>query len=154
MHTAQTEHYYKGSSDAVFISDAPTHTHAKNITHTQHSPTCCFLCIQGSRGLYSQQSRATMPIVTLHQEKFSMLTNFINESATFFKVSTFSSNTSFPQPCLSQSDTEHQYALSLNDKLGSLPGRLHSDCHNLISLLVVPTQYLNTIFVTISSLLA
>jgi hypothetical protein len=28
MHTAQTEHYYEGSSDAVVISDAPTHTHA------------------------------------------------------------------------------------------------------------------------------
>jgi hypothetical protein len=84
-----------GPSDAVVVSDAPTHTHAKNITHTQHSPTCCFLCIQGSRGLYSQQSRATMPIVTLHQENFSVLTDFVNESAAFFKVSTFSSNTFF-----------------------------------------------------------
>ena len=36
-----------------------------------------------------------------------------------------------------------------DDKLGSLPGILHSDCHSLISLLVVPTQYLNTTFVTI-----
>jgi hypothetical protein len=26
-----------GPSDAVVVSDAPTHTHAKNITHTQHS---------------------------------------------------------------------------------------------------------------------
>jgi hypothetical protein len=55
----------------------------------------------------------------------------------------------FLQPCLSQSDTEHKYALSSNDKLGSFLGRLHSDCHNLISLLIVPTQYLNTISVTI-----
>jgi len=94
-HTTQTKHYYKGSSDAVVISDAPTHTHAKNITHTENSPTCCFLCIQGSRGLYIQQPRATMPIVTLHQKKKIVLTNFVNESATFFKVSTFSSNTFF-----------------------------------------------------------
>jgi hypothetical protein len=40
--------------------------------------------------------------------------------------------------------------LSFNDKLGSFLGRLHSDCHNLILLLVVLTQYLNTIYVTIS----
>jgi hypothetical protein len=33
----QPEQYYKGSSNAVVISDAHTHTHAKNITHTQHS---------------------------------------------------------------------------------------------------------------------
>jgi hypothetical protein len=49
MHMTQSEHYYEGSSDAVVESDVPTHTHAKNITHTQHSPTCCFLCIQGSQ---------------------------------------------------------------------------------------------------------
>jgi hypothetical protein len=36
MHTTQTKHYYEGSSDAIVIFDAPTHTHAKNITHTQH----------------------------------------------------------------------------------------------------------------------
>jgi hypothetical protein len=69
--------------------------HAKNITHTQHSPTCCFLCIQGVTRLHSQQSRATMPIDPLHQENFSVLTDFVNESATFFKVSTFINNTFF-----------------------------------------------------------
>ena len=67
----------------------------------------------------------------------------------FSKCQPFPATPSFPQPCLSQSDTKHQYALSSNIKLGSLLGILHSDCHNLISLLVVPTQYLNTIFVTI-----
>jgi hypothetical protein len=36
-HTTQPELYYKGSSNAVVISDVPTHTHAKNITHTQHN---------------------------------------------------------------------------------------------------------------------
>jgi hypothetical protein len=36
-----------------------TTTRAKNITHTQHSPTCCFLCTQGVTGLHSQQSRAS-----------------------------------------------------------------------------------------------
>jgi hypothetical protein len=66
---------------------------AKNITHTQHSPTCCFLFIQWVTRLHSQQSRAAMPIDPLHQENFSVLTYFVNESATFFKVSTFISNT-------------------------------------------------------------
>jgi hypothetical protein len=72
-----------------------TTTRAKNITHTQHSPTCCFLCTQGVTGLHSQQSRATMPMDPLHQENFSVLTDFVNESATFFKVSTFISDTFF-----------------------------------------------------------
>jgi hypothetical protein len=125
-------------------------TRAKNITHTQHSPTCCFLFIQGVTGLHSQQYRATMPMDPLHQENFSVLTDFVNESATFFKVSTFISNIlSFLQPCLSQSDIEYQYALSLNDKSGSSPEKFHSNYHNLSLQLVVPTQYLNTIFVTI-----
>jgi hypothetical protein len=70
-------------------------SHAKNITHTQHSPTCCFLCIQGVTWLHSQQSRATMPMDPLHQENFSVITSFVNESATFFKVSTFNNNTLF-----------------------------------------------------------
>ena len=34
-----------------------------------------------------------MPIIALHQENFSVLTDFVNESTTFSKVSTFSSNT-------------------------------------------------------------
>jgi hypothetical protein len=72
-----------------------TTTRAKNITHTQHSPTCCFLCTQGVTGLHSQQSRAAMPMDPLHQENFSVLTDFFNESATFFKVSTFISDTFF-----------------------------------------------------------
>ena len=72
-----------------------TTTHAKNITHTQHSPTGCFFCTQGVTGLHSQQSRAAMPMDPLHQENFSVLTDFVNESATFFKVSTFISDTFF-----------------------------------------------------------
>jgi hypothetical protein len=72
-----------------------TTTREKNITHTQHSPTCCFLCIQGVTGLHSKKSRATMPMDPLHQENFSVLTDFVNESATFFKVSTFISDTLF-----------------------------------------------------------
>ena len=127
----------------------PTHTHAKNITHTQHSPTCFFLCIQGSRGLYSQQSRAAMPIVTLHHENFLCSQTLSMNLQHSSKCQPFPATPSFPQPCLSQSDTKNQYALSSIDKLGSLLGRLHSDCHSLTSLLVVPTQYLNTIFVTI-----
>jgi hypothetical protein len=119
------------------------------MTHTQHSPTCFFLCIQGVTGLHSEQSRAAMPMDPLHQKNFSVLTDFVNESATFFKVSTFINNTFFIQPCLSQSDIEYQYALSLNHELGSSPEKLHSDYHNLSLHLVVPTQYLNKIFVTI-----
>jgi hypothetical protein len=126
-----------------------TTTRAKNITHTQHSPTCCFLCTQGVTGLHSQQSKATMPMDPLHQENFSVLTDFVNESATFFKVSTFISDTFFSSIMSLKSDIEHQCALSLNDKQGSSPRKLHSDCHTLSLQLLVPTQYLNTIFVTI-----
>jgi hypothetical protein len=72
-----------------------TTTRAKNITHTQHSPTCCFLCTHGVTGLHSQQSKAAMPMDPLHQENFSVLTDFVNEFATFFKVSTFISDTFF-----------------------------------------------------------
>jgi hypothetical protein len=72
-----------------------TTTCANNITHTQNSPSCCFLCTQGVTGLHSQQSRATMPMDRLHQENFSVLTNFVNESATFFKVSAFINDTFF-----------------------------------------------------------
>ena len=120
-----------------------------NITHTQHFPTCCFLCIQVSTGLYSQQSRTTMPIVTLHQENFMCSQTLSMNLQHSSKCQPFLATPSFPQPYLSQSDTEHQYSLSSNDKLGSLPGILQSNCHNLISLLILPTQYLNTIFVTI-----
>jgi hypothetical protein len=35
---------------------------------------------------------------------------------------------SFLQSCLSQSDIEHQCALSLNDKQGSFLEKFHSDC--------------------------
>ena len=40
-----------------------------------------------------QQSNEEMPIASLHQENFSVLTDFVNESATLSKVSTFSINT-------------------------------------------------------------
>jgi hypothetical protein len=79
----------------MFPEVGDTTTHAKNITHTQDSPTFCFLCIQGVTGLHSQQSRETMPMDPLHQENFSMLIDFVNESATLFKVSTFINDTLF-----------------------------------------------------------
>jgi hypothetical protein len=83
-----------------------------------------------------------MPMDPLHQDNFSVLTDFVNESVTFFKVSTFISNTFFFRPCLSQSDIEYQYALSLNDKSGSSPEKLHSDCHDLsLQLTVQPNTY-------------
>jgi hypothetical protein len=145
----QTEHYYEGSSDAVVESDAPTHTHAKNITHTQHSPTCCFLCIQGSQYYIVNNPGQQCPLLLYTRRNFLCLQTLSMNLQHSSKCQPFPATPSFPQPCLSQSDTEHQYSLSSNDKLGSLLGILHSDCHNLISLLVVPTQYLNTIFVTI-----
>ena len=121
----------------------------KNIKHTQHYPTHCFLCIHGFVGLHNQQSRETIHIVSLHQENFLVLTKFVDESATFFKVSTFTNNTFLSSTMsLSQSDIEHEYVFSLNDKLGSSPRTLYSNCHNLSLQLVVPTQNLNIIFVT------
>jgi len=87
----------------------------KNIKHTQHSPTCYFLCIHGFIGLHTQQLRETIHIVSLHQENFLVLTKFVDESATFFKVSTFTNNTFLSSTMsLSQSDIEHQYVFSLN----------------------------------------
>jgi hypothetical protein len=124
--------------------------HENNITLTQSSPIFCFLCIHGVIGLHSQQSRETMPIVSLHQDKFSVLIDFVNEYATLFIwFPPSSTKPSCLQPCLSQSDIEHQYTLSLNDKQGSLPRRFHFDCHNLSLQIDIPTQYTNTIFVTI-----
>ena len=67
--------------------------HAKNVKHIQQSPTCCFLCIQGEQIFLDQQSREEIPIVSLHQNNFSVLTDFANESTTSSKVPTFSSNT-------------------------------------------------------------
>jgi hypothetical protein len=91
-------------------------SHANNITHTQHFPTCYFLCIQGVIGLHSQQSKAAMPMDPLHQENFSFLMNLQHYS----KCPPSSTTLYFLQPCLSQSDIEYQYALSLNDKSGLL----------------------------------
>jgi hypothetical protein len=123
--------------------------HAKNITHTQHSSTCCFLCVQGVIRLHSQQSREEIPIDPLHQENFSTINFFLMNLKHSSKCSPSSETPYFLQPCLSQSDIEHRYSLSLNDKLGSLPKKLHYGCHNLSFHFVVPTQYLNKIFVTI-----
>ena len=89
-----------------------TTTRAKNITHTQHSPTCCFLCTQGVTGLHSQQPRAVMPMDPLHQENFSVLTTFVNEPAIFSKLYTFNINTFFSSTMSLKTDTGHRYALS------------------------------------------
>ena len=67
-----------------------TTTHAKNITHTQHSPTCCFLCTQGVIGLHSQQC----PWI-LYTKRTSQCSQILLMNLTFFKVSTFISNTFF-----------------------------------------------------------
>ena len=66
-----------------------------NITHIQHYTTSCFLSIQGVTIKLSHWSRSATPIVSLHQENLSVLTDFVNESATFFKVSTFTNNSFF-----------------------------------------------------------
>ena len=65
------------------------------------------------------------------------------------KCQPFPATPYFVQSCLSQIDIEHQCALSLNDKQGSLLEKLHSNCHTLSLQLFVPTQYLNTVFITI-----
>jgi len=67
--------------------------HANNIPHTQLYSTYCFISIQGVTRLHSQQSRETMPIISLHQEDFLVLTKFVKESITFFKVPTFINKT-------------------------------------------------------------
>ena len=88
-----------------------------------------------------------MPTNPLHQENFSVLIYFVNESTTFFKVSTFINNTLFSSTMSLKSNIEHQYALSLNDKMSSSLGGLHSDYNNVTLQLVVPTHYLNTIYI-------
>jgi hypothetical protein len=70
-------------------------TRENNIKNTQHSPTYIFLFIQGVKGLHSQQYREAMPMDPLHQDNFSVLTDFVNEYETFFKASTFINNTFF-----------------------------------------------------------
>jgi hypothetical protein len=90
-----------------------------------------------------------MPMDTLHQEKFSVLTDLLMNLQHYSKCPPSSTTLSFLQPCLSQSDIEYQHALSLNDPSGSSLEKLHSDYHNLSLHLFVPTQYLNAIFITI-----
>ena len=60
----------------------------KNITYTQHSPTCCFLSTQGVTGELSHWSIPAIPIVSLHQENFLVLIYFVNVSKKFFIVYT------------------------------------------------------------------
>jgi hypothetical protein len=90
-----------------------------------------------------------MPIDSLHQEKFLVLLDFVNESATLFNVSTFSKNTLFCSTMFPTKGIVHQYALSWNDKKGSLPNKLHLSCHNLFSLLSKQNPYMNKIFASI-----
>ena len=67
------------------IGCAHTHTCKEYNTYPTFSHLLFYLH-PGVPILYSQQSRVEMPIDPLHQEKFSVLTYFLNESATFFKV--------------------------------------------------------------------
>jgi hypothetical protein len=54
---------------------------------------------------------AAMQITSLHQEKFSVPTEFVNEHEKLFKVSKFTNKHYYLQPYLSQSgSTKHQYA--------------------------------------------
>ena len=64
----------------------------KNITQPNILPLVFFFP-QGGTGELSHLSNPAMPIVSLHQENFSELTDFFNASALFFKVPTFTSNT-------------------------------------------------------------
>ena len=45
--------------------------------------------------LSDQQYKAQIPIVSLHQENFSVLINFVNEFVSFSKVSNLYNNTLF-----------------------------------------------------------
>jgi hypothetical protein len=72
-----------------------------------------------------------MLIDDVHQEKFLVLTYFLMNLKLSSKREPSLETPYFIQPCVSQSDIENQYDLSLNDKLGSLLGRLHSDYVNL-----------------------
>jgi len=105
-------------------------SHGKNITQPNNLPLVVFFP-QGATRELSHFYSPKMPIVSLHQENFSELTDFFNASAVFFKVSTFTSNTFFSSVISSQSDTEHQCALHLNDMWGSLLRKLHFGCHTL-----------------------
>jgi len=78
--------------------DPPT-SHGKNITQPNLLPLVVFFP-KGAIGELSYLSNLAMPIVSLHQENFSELIDFVNASVVFFKVSTFSSNT-FPNSIIS-----------------------------------------------------
>jgi len=59
----------------------------KNITQPNILPLVVFFP-QGATREISHLSNPAMPIVSLHQENFSELTDFVNASVVFFKVST------------------------------------------------------------------
>jgi len=111
-------HYWKNPVKFFFLLD-------------WHSPTCCFPSTHGFRGELRHWSSLAMPIFSLHQENFLVLTNFVNEFTTFFKCPPLPTTHFFSKPYPSQSDTEHQCALSLDDKKGSLPRKLHFVYHSL-----------------------
>ena len=67
-------------------------SHGKNITQPNIFPLVVFFP-QGAIRELSHLSSPAMPIVYLHQENFSKLTDFVNAFVVFFKVSTFTSNT-------------------------------------------------------------
>jgi len=62
----------------------------KDITQPNIIPLVFFF-LQGATRELSHLSSPKMPIVSLHQENFSELTDFFNASVVFFKVSTFTS---------------------------------------------------------------
>ena len=75
-------HQGRGQSPCKEYNTYPTFSHLLFSLHTRRNNFFSY-----------QQFGAEMPIAALHQENFSMLTNFVNESTTLSKVSIFSSNT-------------------------------------------------------------
>lgn len=70
-------------------------SHGKNITHIEHYPSCCFISTQEVLREIIHFYIPIIPICSLHQENFLVLTNFVNAFTKFFKVSNFDSNTFF-----------------------------------------------------------
>ena len=82
-----------GGASALLVTPRLTTwaSHGKNITQPNILPLFVFFPQGAIRELSHLSSPAT-PIVSLHQENFSDLTDFFNAFAVFFKVSTFTRN--------------------------------------------------------------
>ena len=83
-----------------------------------------------------------MPKDSLQKENFLVLTKFIDESTTFFKVSTFSSNTFLSSTISLTKWYCTSICFVLADNQGSFLGILHFGCHNITLYLYVQSLIL------------